>query len=151
MTTIKHKPLLRSRVGLLVIHCSATRPSQDYGRAEIDRMHRQRGFFEVGYHYLIRRNGVVEPGRNIERQGAHAAGYNHISVGVCLIGGVEEHDVNAPEDNFTPEQFAALRQLLIELKKNYPGATIVGHGDLPGVKKACPSFSVPEWLLKNPI
>lgn len=151
MTSIQFKPLIPSRVGLLVVHCSATRPSQDFDVTDIDRMHRQRGFFEVGYHYVITRHGAVQVGRPLDRQGAHAVRYNHISVGVCLIGGVTEKNVNVAEDNFTPQQFDALRKLLVELKAKFPGSKIVGHGELPGVKKACPSFNVQaklkEWGL----
>lgn len=146
MTTIKYKPLLQRRVGFIVVHCSATRPSQDFDVDDIRRMHLRRGFLDVGYHYVIKRDGTVEPGRPLDRQGAHAERFNHLSVGVCLIGGVSEDDVKVAEDNFTEEQFASLRSLLRELKLNFPGAEILGHRDLPNVHKACPSFDVREEL-----
>lgn len=146
MTAIKYRPLVPNRVGFIVVHCSATRPSQDFDVNDIRRMHLRRGFIDVGYHYIIKRDGTVEPGRPLDRQGAHVSGYNHLSVGVCLIGGVTEDDVTVPEANFTDEQYAALRTLLGELQLNFPGAEIVGHRDLPKVRKACPSFDVREWL-----
>lgn len=114
-------------------------------------MHRQRGFFEIGYHKVIGRDGLIENGRPLDRQGAHAAGYNHLSVGVCLIGGVSERDIAIPENNFTPEQFESLRAVLSELKGKFPGARICGHRDLPKVAKACPSFDIGEWLESNPL
>lgn len=147
MTQIKFRPLIPQRVGFLVVHCSATRPSQDFDVNDIRRMHLQRGFFDVGYHFVIKRDGTVQTGRPLDRQGAHVAGYNHLSVGICLIGGVTEHDVNKPEANFTDEQYAALRTLLSTLKESkFPHAEILGHRDIPHVKKACPSFDVRHWL-----
>jgi len=109
-------------------------------------MHLQRGFIDVGYHFVIKRDGTVQDGRPLDRQGAHVSGYNHLSVGVCLIGGVSEDDVNVPENNFTSAQFASLRTLLADLKTNhFPHAEILGHRDIPRVRKACPSFDVREW------
>lgn len=109
-------------------------------------MHLQRGFIDVGYHFVIKRDGTIQEGRSLDRQGAHVSGYNHLSVGVCLIGGVTEDDVNVAENNFTEAQFASLRGLLTKLKANhFPPAEILGHRDLPNVHKACPSFDVREW------
>ena len=63
-----------------------------------------------------------------------------------LVGGVSEDDFTKPENNFTPDQFKALARLLSVLRKKYPDAVIQGHRDFPKVTKACPSFSVKEWL-----
>lgn len=142
MTTIKFKPLIPERVAFLVVHCSATRPSQDFDVNDIRRMHLQRGFFDVGYHFVIKRDGTVQEGRPLDRQGAHAAHFNHLSVGVCMIGGVTEHDVNVAEDNFTPAQFESLKKVLADLRTKFPHAETLGHRDLPHVHKACPSFDV---------
>ena len=78
--------------------------------------------------------------------GAHVAGFNENSIGICMVGGVSADDISKAENNFTKEQFASLKQLLIDLKIRYPQATIQGHRDFPGVKKACPSFDVRAWL-----
>lgn len=118
----------------------------DIGAVEIDRMHRQRGFRTIGYHKVIRRDGSIEDGRPLDQIGAHVENWNSVSVGVCMVGGVTEHDINVPENNFTPAQFAALEKLLVELKAKYPKAKIQGHRDFPKVNKACPSFSVADWL-----
>lgn len=147
MPPISYRALDPKRVGLIVVHCAATRPSQDFDVNDIRRMHLQRGFLDVGYHKIIKRDGTVQNGRPLDRQGAHAAGFNHLSVGVCMIGGVSEDDVRIPENNFTPEQFASLRDVLAELKTHFPEAEILGHRDLPKVKKACPSFDVRAWLV----
>ena len=136
----------RKATDLIVIHCSATRPSQNIDAKEIDRWHRRdRGWSKIGYHYVIKRDGTLETGRKENEIGAHAAGYNEKSVSVCWIGGVNE-DTLGPEDNRTPEQKKTLEQTVRWLRTRYPGAKIVGHGDLPGVAKACPSFKVADWL-----
>ena len=132
------------KISALVIHCASTKPSMDIGRKEIDRWHRDRGFAEVGYHYIIRRSGEIEKGRPDSKPGAHVAGHNAHTIGICLIGGLDE--AGKPAAEYTEAQWTALRKLLGELVMAYPGAEIKGHRDYPGVNKACPSFSVADWL-----
>src|SRR5690606_28081600 len=120
----------------LVVHCSATRPSQNIGAKDIDRWHRAQGWACLGYHFVLRRDGTVEEGRELEVIGAHVSGHNTNSVGICLVGGVSEDDVNVPENNFTEAQFKALKALLLDLRKTYPKTTILGHRDFPKVAKA---------------
>ena len=144
----------RSTTSALVVHCSATPPSMDIGAAEIDRMHRARGFFKVGYHSVIRRSGVIEPGRDWDEIGAHAreGGYNRKSLGVCLVGGVSENPLkhvpgnpwngSDAQDNFTREQYLSLFSFIKDVWNRYGYIPVIGHRDIPGVSKACPSFSV---------
>jgi len=129
---------------MAVVHCSATKPSMDIGAKEIDFWHREKGWFSIGYHYVIRRDGTVEKGRPDDIPGAHARGHNHNSLGICLIGGVDDN--GKPEDNFTEEQHVSLYEVLFNLVGNYKLHTVLGHRDLPNVNKACPSFDVSEWL-----
>lgn len=142
MTQVVWKTI--QEVKFLVVHCSATRAALDIGKKEIDQWHRQQGWLEIGYHFVIRRNGNVETGRPVDRPGAHARGFNHLSLGICMVGGVAANGKDA-ENNFTPEQFASLTKLLHELKQKSPNAEVLGHRDLPNVHKACPSFDVREW------
>lgn len=139
----------RKTTTAIVVHCSATQPKQDIGAAEIERWHRQRNFLAIGYHYVIRRDGTVEKGRDEDAVGAHVEGHNSTSVGVCMVGGIDAK--GNPQDNFTPAQYASLQTLLRDLKTRYSTAEIKGHRDFPGVAKACPSFSVKDWLTKNPL
>lgn len=132
-----------SDVRFIVVHCSATPPTMNIGRQEIDRWHRQRGFREIGYHYVIRRDGSIEVGRDLDKVGAHVEGYNAVSYGICLVGGVDAD--NQPEDNFEKAQKAALIPLIEKLLARSPKAKVLGHRDLPRVNKACPSFDVKEW------
>ena len=128
------------KINLIVIHCSDTYARMDIGVNEIRQWHLQRGFNDIGYHYVIRRDGAIEQGRPIEKPGAHAAGYNTNSIGICYAGG--KGDNNQPEDNRTPEQKQAMYDLVASLKQQFPQAEITGHRDLPGVHKDCPCFSV---------
>lgn len=130
-------------VKYIVIHCAATPPSQDVGVEEIRMWHLRRGWFDVGYHWIIKRDGTIEDGRPHDRPGAHARGFNHISLGICLVGGVDES--NNPEDNFTDDQWDALAGLVKGLKVGNPDAEVLGHRDLPNVNKACPSFDARAW------
>jgi N-acetylmuramoyl-L-alanine amidase len=141
-------PLVQERVRFLVVHCSASPPSAKVDASVIDRWHRERGFLKIGYHYVINRDGRVEKGRDLTEIGAHVEGYNAVSVGICLVGGVNEK--NIPEKNFTGEQFDALTVLLHQTLARFPNCEVLGHRDIPGVKKACPSFDVkPWWAVAN--
>lgn len=134
--------LAEHAVKFLVVHCSASPPKVKVDRNVIDRWHRERGFLCIGYHFVIRRDGVVEKGRELDEVGAHVAGHNAESIGICLAGGVNAE--MKPEDNFTDDQYAALALVLRDLLKTYTRAAIVGHTQLDP-KKACPSFDVPKW------
>ena len=131
-------------IKLLIIHCSATPPSLNIGAIEIDKWHKDRGWSGIGYHYVIRRNGLVECGRPLLKSGAHAKGYNSKSIGICLVGGID--GAKKPDNNFAAAQFAALTLLLKDLISLFPKADILGHRDLPSVSKACPCFDVKLWL-----
>ncbi|WP_091768576.1 N-acetylmuramoyl-L-alanine amidase [Prevotella sp. khp7] len=123
-------------ITLIVIHCSAVRPDQTSSAAQIDTWHRQRGFhLGIGYHYVVRRNGQVEPGRPEYMVGAHCQNHNSHSIGVCYEGGLDAR--GQPADTRTEEQKVALRRLLKDLRGRYPRALIVGHHDL-NPQKACP-------------
>ena len=129
----------------IVIHCSATGPGADIGVKEIRDWHmKQNGWKDIGYHFVIRRDGAIENGRPMEQVGAHVSGHNANSIGVCLVGGVDSK--GKPEANYTPDQWAALKRLLCGLGREFPGARILGHRDFPNVKKDCPCFDVADWL-----
>jgi len=130
------------KVDKLIIHCAATPPKMDIGVKEITVWHKERGFNAIGYHHVIRRNGEIEDGRDINQIGAHVAGQNTGSIGVCLVGGVD--DAGKPKANFTPEQWKNLERYVRAFKAEYPRATIHGHNEFAA--KACPSFDVQTWL-----
>lgn len=145
-----------TEVKYLVVHASATKPSMNIGVKEIDEWHKQRGWKGIGYHFVIRRSGLLEVGRNIHEVGAHVYGYNKISLGICMVGGLDGK-TGKPKNNFTRRQFETLHTLLLTLKQFYPEAEIVGHRDLsPDINgdgviekwewvKECPCFDVQDW------
>lgn len=140
---------MRKSTNWIAIHCSATRPSQDVGVADIRKWHKAQGWSDIGYHFVIRRNGKIEKGRAVDAVGAHVAGFNASSVGICMVGGVSQKDFTKAENNFTKEQFAALRSLLTWVSARYPKAKVRGHRDFPKVNKACPSFDAIAWAKKE--
>lgn len=138
----------RIKTDYIVVHCAATTAKMDIGRADIDRWHRAKGWFGIGYHYVIRRDGTLEVGRPEDAVGAHVLNHNANTIGICLAGGLAE-DKKTPEDNFTDAQFAALEKLLKELKSRYPKAEIRGHSDFPEHKtRACPVFDLKAFLAR---
>ena len=110
----------RQTTDLIFVHCSATKPSMDTDIKDIDRWHRERGFLKVGYHFVIKRDGTLQKGRELMEAGAHVKSYNHRSIGLCLIGGVSETNVDVWENNFLSEQWATLYNLIVDLKEKFP-------------------------------
>lgn len=156
-------------INLIVIHCSATQNGKVFGVEAINGWHRQRGFRRapafmarqnpsldaIGYHFVVYTNGAVATGRHLEEVGAHVQGFNQKSIGVCVVGGLQEGKTHA---QFTAAQWDSLRGLIVGLQKQYPDARIVGHRDLSPDKdgdgkieraewlKDCPGFAVQGWL-----
>lgn len=153
---------MRRRTDYIVVHCSATGPSSDIGIDEIRDWHTRskedggNGWSDVGYHAVIRRNGQLEFGRHFDVAGAHVKGQNYRSVGICMVGGLDQE--GQPENNFTQPQFTSLKIVLAMMRRAYPSAVIVGHRDLSpdldgdGVVekhewvKDCPCFDVQKWV-----
>ena len=126
-------------ITLLVIHCSAVKPDQTSSAAQIDTWHRRDRHYKfgIGYHYVVRRDGSIEPGRPEWMVGAHCRNHNAHSLGICYEGGLNAR--GQPADTRTLAQKLAMVQLLEVLHRRYPKALIVGHHDL-NPQKACPCF-----------
>lgn len=148
------RPLDPNKVEYIVVHCSATPEGLDLNANDINRMHRARNFSMIGYHKVVKLNGAVEDGRPMDRQGAHVRGYNHKSVGICYIGGLDAS--RKAKDTRTDFQVVAMANEIVSLKKKFPNAKVVGHRDLSpdldgdGVvephewMKQCPCFDASE-------
>ena len=132
------------KIDLIVVHCSATRVNKNFTVEQLEACHKARGFKSIGYHYYITKDGMLYPCRPEDEIGAHARHYNAHSIGICYEGGLDKN--GKPADTRTPEQKETLEELLYSLAQDYPNAEILGHCDLPGVRKACPSFDVATWL-----
>lgn len=128
---------MERKIDKIIVHCSATPEGKDYSVDTIRKWHLQRGFSDIGYHYIIYRDGSIHIGRDEFVIGAHCKGHNSNSIGVCYIGGCAS-DGKTPKDTRTSEQRQSLLKLLKELKVKYPKASIHGHRDF--ANKACPSF-----------
>lgn len=123
----------------IIIHCSATREGQDVSIETIRRWHVvERGWTDIGYHYVIGLDGSIHKGRLNNVQGAHTKGQNKNSLGICYTGGCDQ-DLK-PKDTRTDEQKRSFLILLEGLKSIYPKAKIYGHNQFSD--KACPSFNV---------
>lgn len=138
----------KRRIDKIIIHCSATPELEDATVEQIRAEHKRLGWSDIGYHYVIYRDGSIHEGRDVDIQGAHCADSNGNvgSIGICYVGGVE---MRRPEltyaqlkakDTRTPQQKVALLNLLCELRVLYPNAKILGHRDLDKHGKQCPSF-----------
>jgi N-acetylmuramoyl-L-alanine amidase len=126
------------KVNWIIIHCSASDIPAHDNIETIRKWHMdERNFSDVGYHFFIQKNGVVEKGRDEDKVGAHVMGHNKDSIGICLSG----------KTDFTAMQFKALEILLIDLCGKYEleKMDILGHSDLDG-KKTCPNFDLAAWL-----
>lgn len=60
----------------IIVHCTATPAGRDYTVDDIRKWHLQRGFSDIGYHYVIYRDGSVHEGRPVTMAGAHCTGHN---------------------------------------------------------------------------
>lgn len=135
------------KINKAFIHCSATPEGKEYSVETIRSWHKKKGWSDIGYHYVISLDGVLQEGRPIEKVGAHARGHNVGSIGVCYIGGVDAN--NDPKDTMTEAQETCMVNLLQSLKEQYPDITFHGHNEV--ANKACPSFNVQDkygWITK---
>lgn len=127
------------KIDTLIIHCTATPEGRDVSVDTIRQWHvRDNKWSDIGYHYIIYRDGSVHLGRPVSLTGAHVSGHNSGSVGITYVGGCDLK--MKPKDTRTDAQKASLRSLLIKLSSEFPIKKILGHTDLDP-KKACPSFN----------
>ena len=127
----------------IIIHCTATREGDDISVDTIRRWHLNRGWSDIGYHYVIDIKGNINAGRPIELIGAHCKGENKYSIGVAYVGGVEADGVT-PKDTRTKAQKDSIIRLVKKLKGCYPDVTIHGHNEFSN--KACPSYNIQDEI-----
>lgn len=135
----------RKRTDYIVVHHAASTVKMAAGVKEIRQWHLARGMTDIGYAWVIRRSGKLEEGRAHSEVGAHAKGFNSVSLGICLEGGLAL-DGKTPEHNYTSAQLAMLSKTVRNALALYPRAQVVGHRDLdPKGKPHCPFFDVKAW------
>lgn len=128
------------KINKIIVHCTATAEGKDYSVDTIRKWHLKRGWRDIGYHFLVQRDGTVDEGRPIEQSGAHTKGHNWDSIGISYVGGVEAKKTNGKwiaKDTRTDEQKEALLDLICQLHDTY-GGVVYGHRNFSA--KACPSF-----------
>lgn len=118
-----------------IIHCSDTADNSNITVEMIRDWHKERGWSDIGYHFVILRNGNIMKGREVEKIGAHCKGYNANSIGTCLVGRV----------SFNEEQFKSLQNLHRILQNTFPDITVHGHNEFNN-KKTCPNFNVKKYI-----
>ena len=124
----------------IILHCTATRIGEELDVSQIDNWHRDRGFSEIGYHYVIYADGTIATGRDIRKKGAHVKGHNHDSVGVAYVGGLDNNLV--PQDTMTMQQELTFLHLVNSLRVVFGDLSVHGHNEFSN--KACPSFEVQD-------
>lgn len=131
------------KIKQIIIHCSDSKVSSGHDIHDIRSWHREKGFNDVGYHYVILPDGTVQTGRPLDVMGAHCQGRNAESIGICYIGGKDEQGNHA--DTRTAEQREILRLLVKQLKERFPGVTVHGHREF-NRQRDCPCFDVATQL-----
>lgn len=121
----------------IIIHCSDTPNGRWHTAKDIHQWHLNRNWDGIGYHYVIKLDGIVENGRPEYWMGSHAKGRNRDSIGICLIG----------KDKYTGSQWIALINLLKECQGRHPNSKIIGHNEIS--HKTCPGFNVQDFVKKR--
>ena len=117
------------RIDRIFLHCTATE-STSYNNVEtIRKDHRSRGFDDIGYHFLITKDGEVHYGRDIEKAPAAQRGHNQRTIAICLAG--------LRKEKFTQSQYASLKELTIEIDNSYL-KDVSFHGHCEVSAKSCP-------------
>lgn len=139
------------QINKILIHVSDSSDSADIGLSEIKYLHTApksekidwygydttgRAWSDVGYHWIVRRDGTVEKGRPEERSGAHARGHNNDSIGIVWVG----------RNNQTEAQKKALKELVEKKCKEYKleREDVFGHKEVDFMK-TCPNMDMDEF------
>lgn len=140
----------------IIIHCTATPEGKDVTVEQLRNEHvKNRGFSDIGYHYVVYRNGHVMDGRDVDKVGAHCTNHNAHSIGIAYVGGVENkpgvpYERQKGKDTRTLAQKAGLLSLLVDLRKLYPKAKILGHRDTSPDKNGNGTVEPCEWIKECP-
>lgn len=125
----------------LVIHHSVIYHGNDLATMRaIQTLHRNdRGWADIGYHYLVGRNGTIYAARPLNVRGIHVARYNTGSVGVCLLG-------NFVNESLTEEQRVSTLLICQWLTLVLPNMThLAGHREF-NPETQCPGENLTQFL-----
>ena len=128
------------KVKRVFIHCSASDVAAHDDVKVIDLWHRQRGWYEIGYHYFITKAGTLQKGRSLESTPAAQRWHNRKTIAICLHGLLES--------KFTNAQFNTLKHLCRIINWAYADGNkvVTFHGHCEVAAKACPVFDYKKVL-----
>lgn len=132
-----------AKASKVTIHITASSP--DATVEDIRKQHIDQGWSDIGYHWLIDRQGIAHAGRPESKTGAHVGGHNTGNIGVAVIGRGNDIESNAPYGKYmTPAQKHGLEAKVADIlyRHNLKTDAVIGHNEFPGVAKACPCFKV---------
>ena len=124
-----------------VIHHSASPPGVT--TAEIRKWHIQRGWVDIGYHYVIEEDASVHVGRPVHIMGAHCKGHNRNSIGVCVVG-----DNTRAAYEWNKDQISTLYDIIKAIRLLWPAIKVVGHRELVN-STVCPGVDISDLLKEN--
>jgi len=130
----------RARTTYGILHhtaCSTATPE------DIHRWHLANGWVGAGYNLYIRKDGSIYELRPIDCVGAHAQGYNSVSVGICFEGNFEVEEM-------TSAQIESGKQVIAYLKERYQGITFKGHRDVNSTDCPGKNFKFDEIVNGQP-
>jgi N-acetylmuramoyl-L-alanine amidase len=139
-------------VSSVVIHATETFTNKNIGAEEIDAIQKKLGEDEIGYHYVIRRDGRLQRGRPVEKEGSHCptGNYDKTSIGIVMVGGINrastEQSFETSSASFTRAQYNTLEQFLQVFYNNFSGGEVFGHSDIE-TDELDPYFDVSEYIL----
>ena len=144
-----------------VVHWTANFIDQDLTAEDIHRVHVNRGFDEIGYHFIILRDGSLQLGRDINKVGAHALRRNAHSIGISFVGGINltsseakrlggyqavaNNGTYASSDSLTDAQFKTFDMFMDSFFSAFPYGQAFGHMDTDPNRKPDPGFDVREY------
>lgn len=131
------------QINRIVLHATAS-STKATAESLVDYFKRVRKWRNPGYHIIIERDGTKVQIHPFNKIANGAKGYNSDSIHVAYIGGIDK--AGKPTDNRTDQQRQTMAEVVEDLLGLFPHAEVLGHRDLPGVRKACPCFNVKEWL-----
>ena len=135
------------KINKIVVHCTATQQSVSI-QSIVNYWRDSLKWSAFGYHYIIEANGNTVKLADVREICNGASGYNRNSIHIAYVGGIDNN--KKPIDNRTIEQKYALRILIMQLAYKFPDADILGHYQLPNVKKACPCYdAAKEYCIFN--
>lgn len=123
-----------------VIHHSGGENNEGNTSSNIEQSHmREKGRYDIGYHFIIGSDGTIYEGRDIGARGVHVDEANTGKVGIVLLG-------NFNESSPTQAQIAALLGLLLYLDAIFGIDDVGGHNDFNATD--CPGENADEVVKK---